>query len=108
VGEQREIFEDEFSVSEKIELIRNLITTNNRFSFSSLFQTAATRSEVVTTFLALLELIRLKQLTAVQTEAFGEIELCRAPQVEENLANRSTLGDTGGDAPPPSREGAVQ
>ena len=43
------------------------------------------------TFLALLELIRLKQLTAVQPEAFGEIELCRAeptstpPAAAENV-----------------------
>jgi chromatin segregation and condensation protein Rec8/ScpA/Scc1 (kleisin family) len=33
---------------------------------------------VVVTFLALLELMRLKQLAAVQREAFGEIEICRA------------------------------
>jgi chromatin segregation and condensation protein Rec8/ScpA/Scc1 (kleisin family) len=31
----------------------------------------------VITFLALLELIRLKQLRCVQSEAFGEIELSR-------------------------------
>jgi chromatin segregation and condensation protein Rec8/ScpA/Scc1 (kleisin family) len=36
------------------------------------------------TFLALLELIRLKQLIAVQPEVFGEIEICRAaPQAIE-------------------------
>jgi chromatin segregation and condensation protein Rec8/ScpA/Scc1 (kleisin family) len=34
---------------------------------------------VVATFLALLELIRLKQLTAVQREHFAEIEIGRAP-----------------------------
>jgi chromatin segregation and condensation protein Rec8/ScpA/Scc1 (kleisin family) len=34
----------------------------------------------VVTFLALLELIRLKQLTVVQLEAFGEIEVCRVVQ----------------------------
>jgi chromatin segregation and condensation protein Rec8/ScpA/Scc1 (kleisin family) len=31
----------------------------------------------VATFLALLELIRLRQLSAVQREPFGEIEICR-------------------------------
>jgi segregation and condensation protein A len=33
------------------------------------------RTEVVVTFLALLELIRLKQLVCVQPETFGEIEI---------------------------------
>ena len=45
--------------------------------FSELFEGVTSRSEVVVTFLALLELIRLKQLTAVQREPFGEIEICR-------------------------------
>ena len=46
--------------------------------FSELFEGVTSRSEVVVTFLALLELIRLKQLSAVQREPFGEIEICRA------------------------------
>ena len=45
--------------------------------FSELFAGVTSRSEVVVTFLALLELIRLKQLTALQREPFGEIEICR-------------------------------
>jgi hypothetical protein len=45
--------------------------------FSELFESVTSRSEVVVTFLALLELIRLKHLTAIQREAFGEIEVCR-------------------------------
>jgi segregation and condensation protein A len=44
--------------------------------FSELFAGAMSRTEVVVTFLALLELIRLKQVLALQAEVFGEIELC--------------------------------
>jgi segregation and condensation protein A len=50
--------------------------------FSELFEGVTSRSEVVVTFLALLELIRLKQLSVVQLEAFGEIEVCRVVQAE--------------------------
>ena len=46
--------------------------------FSELFASAANRAEVVCTFLALLELIRLKQLTCFQPEPFAEIEISRA------------------------------
>ena len=75
--DQRDIFQDKWSVSEKIEHLMRMTSERPRVKFSELFEGATSRSEVVVTFLALLELIRLKQLTAVQTEAFGEIEICR-------------------------------
>jgi segregation and condensation protein A len=74
----REIFEDKWTVSEKIEHILGRMTEGKQLKFSDLFSDASNRTEVVVTFLALLELIRLKQLLAVQDEAFGEIELVRA------------------------------
>ena len=40
------------------------------------------RTEVVVTFLALLELIRLKQLVCIQPETFGEIEINRKQSPE--------------------------
>jgi len=79
--EQRDIFEDKWSVSEKIELLIRMISEQPRVRFASLFAGAATRSEVVVTFLALLELIRLKQVVAIQLETFGDIEICRSAPV---------------------------
>src|SRR5947209_3785666 len=76
--EQRDIFEDKWTVSEKIEHLLRLLTERSSLNFSELFAGVTSRSEVVVTFLALLELIRLKQLAAVQSEAFGEIEICKA------------------------------
>jgi segregation and condensation protein A len=76
--EPREIFEDKWSVSEKIEQILQIITERQRIKFSELFSEAASRTEVVVTFLAVLELIRLKQLLAIQEEPFGEIEIVRS------------------------------
>ena len=78
--DQRDIFEDKWSVSEKIEYLLRLTAEQLRVRFSDLFETVTSRSEVVVTFLALLELIRLKQLTAVQNEPFGEIEICRVTE----------------------------
>jgi segregation and condensation protein A len=77
--EARDIFEDKWSVSEKIEYLRQTITERGSFRFSELFGQATSRSEVVVTFLAMLELIRLRQLVALQHEAFGEIEIAAAP-----------------------------
>ncbi len=73
----REIFEDKWTVSEKIEFILKIIAERGSVRFAELFEGAASRSEVVCTFLALLELIRLKQLACVQPEPFAEIEISR-------------------------------
>ena len=75
----REIFEDKWTVSEKIEELMRVLSERPSVRFSELFAGVTSRSEVVVTFLALLELIRLKQLTALQREPFGEIEICRGP-----------------------------
>jgi segregation and condensation protein A len=74
----REIYEDRWTVSEKIEFVRNLIAGRGTVKFSELFEQAANRGEVICTFLALLELIRLKQIVCVQPEPFAEIEISPA------------------------------
>ena len=78
----REIFEDKWTVSEKMEFVLSTITERTAVKFSELFATAANRSEVVCTFLALLELIRLKQLQCLQPEPFAEIEIRRSEVVK--------------------------
>jgi segregation and condensation protein A len=77
--ELRDIFEDKWTVSEKIEQLVALTNSEPVVSFSRLFAVATSRSEVVVTFLALLELIRMKHIVITQPEAFGEIEIRQAP-----------------------------
>ena len=74
----QEIFSERFSVSEKIDSILQRVASGSRFRFSDLFGAAASRIEVVVTFLALLELIRLKQIRAIQKNVFEEIEIAAA------------------------------
>jgi segregation and condensation protein A len=74
----QEIFGERFSVSEKIDAILQRVATGGRLRFSDLFGSIASRLEVVVTFLALLELIRLKQVRAVQKNMFEEIEIAAA------------------------------
>ncbi|RTZ69271.1 MAG: chromosome segregation protein ScpA [Verrucomicrobia bacterium] len=74
-----EIVEDRWSISEKIVAIRERLGRVDQLKFSGLFDGVRSRGEVVATFLALLELIRLKQLMATQDDLFGEIEMFIAP-----------------------------
>jgi segregation and condensation protein A len=78
VGSTRDIFEDKWTVSEKITTLLQMLKEASELKFSDLFASATSRSEVVATFLAMLELIRLGQIAAAQHEAFGEILIVRA------------------------------
>src|SRR5436309_1796352 len=62
----QEIFAERFTVSEKIDMILQRIANGASIRFSELFGDVTSRVEIVVTFLALLELIRLKQVRATQ------------------------------------------
>jgi len=74
----QEIFEEQFTVSDKIELILRRVGNGSRLRFSELFEEITSRVEVVVTFLALLELVRLRQIRTFQTDPLGEIEIAAA------------------------------
>jgi segregation and condensation protein A len=71
----QEIFGENFTVSDKIERILQAMAQGKPIKFSELFARMASRVEVVVTFLALLELIRLKQVRTIQLNEFDEIEI---------------------------------
>jgi segregation and condensation protein A len=76
--EVQEIASERFSVSDKIDTILQRVRTGAPVRFSDLFRAVASRVEVVVTFLALLELIRLRQVRAIQQNIFEEIEIAAA------------------------------
>jgi segregation and condensation protein A len=74
----REIFGEHFTVSDKIDSILQRMANGASVRFSELFEAVASRVEIAVTFLALLELIRLKQVRASQPNPFDEIEIAPA------------------------------
>lgn len=74
-GVPKEIVRDPFTVDEKIAHIRSSIEFDGKLRFSELFSDYPTVNEIITTFQALLELMKLQFLTAEQSETFGEINL---------------------------------
>jgi len=74
----REIFGENYTVSDKIDWILQRVSDGVPLRFSELFASLASRVEIVVTFLALLELIRLHQVRARQVNPFDEIEIASA------------------------------
>ncbi len=69
----REIFAENFTVSDKIDFLLRVTAAGVPLRFEECFEGAASRAEIVVTFLALLELIRLKQLRVRQEGHLAEI-----------------------------------
>jgi len=74
--EPREIAPDDFSVEEKMEEISLTLRQEKQgVEFSSLFSTTAGISEIIVTFIALLELVRLGRIIVWQDGPMGRILL---------------------------------
>jgi len=84
-----EIIKDEFTVEQQMAILQGRMAQEPRIEFSKLFEAARDKLAVITTFLALLELIRLRYLVARQGDLFGEIVILRA-----DGAHPAAVGET--------------
>jgi len=85
------------SIAECVARILARFTLGSRVEFAEVFSPEAGRGEVIVTFLALLELIRLKVVRAVQHDRFGPIQLDLAvADVAEARELAGTIGRAGG------------
>ncbi len=63
------------SVSDRIEYIMELLNSSESISFDSLFTQLNTRQEIIVTFLATLELMRMRLIRIQQAKRFGTIRI---------------------------------
>ncbi len=76
-----EVVKDEFTVEDKIHDLLHLLLVKEKVSLEELFSSAKSKLEIVVTFLAILELIKLKEIAAIQEELFGSILIARRDSV---------------------------
>jgi len=72
-----EVIKDEFTIEEKVHQILHRLLIDSVVKVSELFSQAKNKVEVIVSFLAVLELIRMKEVVVRQTDLFQEIEICR-------------------------------
>lgn len=68
---------DRFTVADKIKEVVGRLRTTTNLRFSQLFLDDITRSEVINTFLAVLELLKRQLIACRQDQDFGEIEIIK-------------------------------
>ena len=83
--QERKVSRDEFSIADRLSVIRGRIRRGRKISFRQLFSDSASRMEVIVTFMALLELIAAGEVRTQQQDTFGEIviEGCGQEESEE-------------------------
>jgi segregation and condensation protein A len=78
VKDVHEITVETLSIKEKISEILELLETHSSVCFEDIFADGPSRSEVIVTFLALLEIIRLRLVRIEQTQRFETIRIRKA------------------------------
>jgi len=68
-----DIIDDRYTVADKIELLLGRFQPGEAQRFNTLFEAATTKAEVIVTFLAVLELMKLNQFIVRQSELLGDI-----------------------------------
>ncbi len=83
-----QILREEITIEAKIREVLDLLEHQESLAFEELFSGSRGRIDFIVTFLALLELIRLKQIVAMQSEMFGTIRIFRLGPEEADRKRR--------------------
>ena len=82
----KKIVLDRFTLADKITHIREIILLREQVNFFELFDADFTKSEIITTFQALLELLKMQIVYAEQKEVFSDITIKRKdPEIVEEV-----------------------
>lgn len=85
VVQEKKITKDRFTVAQKIAQIKDVLLTRKNFKFTDMFEENYSKSEMINTFLALLELLKRQYITVSQGGLFGEIDIVRNDDVSSRL-----------------------
>lgn len=81
----KEIPKEVFTVKDKVEHIRSVLLERKEASFFELFSSYYTKSELITTFQAMLELLKLQYISVEQNGVFDDITISLREDRNEEL-----------------------
>ena len=83
-----EIFAEEYSVSKKINFVKESLRITKKLSVTDLFCGMTSRNEIICTFLAILELMKSNEIMAIQDNSFDSI-IVKSTKKIVNLSENS-------------------
>ena len=85
VVQEKKIVKDRFTVAQKISQIKDMLLEKKEFKFNDLFESTYSKSEIINTFLALLELLKSQYIMVNQNGLFDDIDIVRNDDVNSRL-----------------------
>ncbi|MFH1412776.1 MAG: segregation/condensation protein A [bacterium] len=72
---EESLIQDNISIEDRIDYIKNMVADKLKFVFANIIEKANSKTEVIVSFLAILELLKQRDIIIEQTELFGEIKI---------------------------------
>ncbi len=82
--QEKKISRDRWTVADKIAFLTNILKDNKEINFFSLFDDTYSKLEVITVFMAILELLKFQKIEVVQKERYADILIRRKEISDES------------------------
>lgn len=89
---EKKINRDRWTVAEKLSFLKGVLKENNEISFYSLFDDNYSKLEIITVFLAVLELLKFQYAEVIQTEDSNDI-IIKAKEIPDEEMNEAVSFD---------------
>ncbi len=82
--QEKKISRDRWTVADKIAFLTNILKDNKEINFFSLFDESYSKLEVITVFMAILELLKFQKIEVVQAKRYDDILIRRKEISDES------------------------
>lgn len=82
--QEKKISKDRWTVADKMAFLVNVLKEHKEINFFSLFDDSYSKLEVITVFMAILELLKHQKIEVIQAERYADIKIKRKENVDES------------------------
>lgn len=82
--QEKKISKDRWTVADKMAFLTNVLKEHKEINFFSLFDDSYSKLEVITVFMAILELLKHQKIEVVQAERYADIKIKRKENSDES------------------------
>lgn len=82
--QEKKISRDRWTVQEKMQFLSNLLKDTEEINFFNLFDDTYSKMEIITVFLAILEMLKFQKIEVVQADRYADIKIRRKEASDES------------------------
>ncbi len=82
--QEKKISRDRWTVQDKIIFLTNILKDTDEINFFSLFDETYSKMEIITVFMAILEMLKFQKIEVVQAERYADIKIKRKESTNES------------------------